>query len=66
MNTTNNTSVTADMMKKGFCMIDQRGTEWTVKSEKPYGWEVRGWSADGRMIGEKVIFQNELHFCTPA
>ena len=35
MNTQNNTQVTADMMKKGFCMIDQRGTEWTVKATNP-------------------------------
>jgi hypothetical protein len=61
-----NARPTAEMMQKGLVIVDANGTEWKVLNAKPYGWEVRGWSVNGRSIGIKVMFEDDLQFCTLA
>ena len=57
------TATTADM-KKGTTVTCSQGTEWTVISVMPYGWNVRGWTANGRHNGTRVMFADELQHCT--
>lgn len=60
------TKPTAEMMQKGFVIVDANGTEWSVLNAKPYGWEVRGWSVNGRCVGIMVMTECDLEFCTLA